>query len=298
MPAPPSRTTGGLPDITEWMSTLDWMIREQTSFGPDDHRSTASAVSLLSKLTDVRDLVVQALCESLHEYKTRRARSPADTTVTSLFMTLVGGDDVLVTTNWDLLLDSARDARFGTADTDYGALASNVVLENFAAPTETARPRLLKLHGSLSWRYCPRCQRLVINPNAHVAGDRHPSSVCECSFPFSELIVTPGFVREYRNVHLLSIWHQALLALAFAEEWVSIGYSLPADDVGIRALLLRARCIRQDLQAAGKAGPLKVTVIAGDNRREVHERFRGIVSTAECWPADFLDYVTQHLATN
>jgi hypothetical protein len=215
-------------------------------------------------------------------------------------MRLVGGSDVIVTTNWDLLLDAARDARFGTSDGDYGALASNVVLENVTTEKATPRPKLLKLHGSLSWRYCPRCQRLVINPNSHVAGERRrPSASCECSFPFSELIVTPGFVREYRNVHLLSIWHQALLAFAFAEEWVSIGYSLPPDDVGIRALLFRARCIRQDLERAGKAEPLKVTVVSGDRDREaVHARFCSIAPAAECWPENFFDYVTKNLVAN
>jgi hypothetical protein len=252
-----------LPDVTDWLSTLDWMIREQSSFGPGRDTSNPSKLSLLAQLTQVRDLVVQALCVSLGSYEQGMAAPRPAVSTTKRFMKLVQPEDLLITTNWDLLLDSARDEQFGTCSQDYGTGATNVVLENVKANPRGARPRLLKLHGSLSWRYCPRCQRLVIDPRNHVAGDRSIDPNCQCSYPFSELIVTPGFVREYRNVHLMTIWREALLALAFADEWTFIGYSLPPDDVGIRALLLRARCIREDVQNDPAKKLPKVTVVSG-----------------------------------
>ena len=271
-----------VPDVTDLLSTLDWMIREQSSFGPGLNTSDSLGQSSSMELAGVRDLVVQALCYCLGTYEELHAAS-----ATRDFIQKIRPEDALITTNWDLLLDAARDARFGSEPQDYGT-AGNVVLEGGTAPQGGQRPRLLKLHGSLSWRYCQRCQRLVIDPLHHVAGERLIGASCLCTCRYSELIVTPGFIREYRNVHLLNIWHEALLTLAYAAKWVFVGYSLPADDVGIRTLLLKARCVRHD--AGGKA-PL-VTIVTGKERREeTLARYQGILPQAQLDPSDFGDYV-------
>jgi hypothetical protein len=128
----------------------------------------------------------------------------------------------------------------------------------------------------------------VIDPLHHVAGERRDRAVCLCRCRFSELIVTPGFVREYRNVHLLTIWREALLTLARAAQWVFIGYSLPADDVGIRTLLLKARCVRHDV---GGEAPVVTIVTGPDRREETLARYRGILPQAELDPGDFGDFV-------
>jgi hypothetical protein len=271
-----------IPDVTDLLSTLDWMIREQSSFGPSRHTDDSTERSLAGELAGVRDLVVQALCYCLGTYDDLTSAS-----TTRDFIQLIRPADSLITTNWDLLLDAARDARFGSEPFDYGT-SGNVVLEGSTDPTSEERPRLLKLHGSLSWRYCQRCQRLVIDPLHHVAGERKERATCLCTCRFSELIVTPGFVREYRNVHLLTIWREALLTLASAAQWVFVGYSLPADDVGIRTLLLKARCVRHDV---GGEAP-RVTIVTGpDRREETLSRYRGILPQAELDPDDFARFV-------
>jgi hypothetical protein len=271
-----------VPDVTDLLSTLDWMIREQSSFGPGLHTGDAVERSSAGELAGVRDLVVQALCYCLGTYDDLNAASS-----TRDFIQRVRPGDSLITTNWDLLLDAARDTRFGSTPQDYGT-TGNVVLEGGTDPKGDERPKLLKLHGSLSWRYCPRCQRLVIDPLHHVAGERRQRATCVCTCRFSELIVTPGFVREYRNVHLLTIWREALLTLARAARWVFVGYSLPADDVGIRTLLLRARCMRHDI---GGEAP-QVTVVTGpDRREETLARYRGLFPRAELDPGDFGHFV-------
>jgi hypothetical protein len=271
-----------MPDVTNLLSTLDWMIREQSSFGPGLHVGDAEERSSAAELARVRDLIVQALCVclgmhiELHEASTTRQ-----------LIQLVRPHDSLITTNWDLLLDAARDTRFGSEAQDYGT-TGNVILEGGTTPQTDARPRLLKLHGSLSWRYCPRCQRLVIDPQHHVAGERQDHATCQCTCRFSELIVTPGFVREYRNVHLLTIWREALLTLARASHWIFIGYSLPSDDVGIRALLLKARCMRNDMRCK----PPLVTIVTGPRGRdETLARYKEILSHAELDPGNFGEFV-------
>jgi hypothetical protein len=263
------------------------MIREQSSFGPGLHTSDFAEHSSTGELAVVRDLVVQALCYCLGTYEDLDAAS-----TTRDFIQLIRPDDSLITTNWDLLLDAARDKRFGSEPQDYGT-TGNVVLEGGTDPRGDERPKLLKLHGSLSWRYCQRCQRLVIDPLHHVAGERKERAKCLCTCRYSELIVTPGFVREYRNVHLLTIWREALLTLAHAAQWVFVGYSLPPDDVGIRTLLLKARCVREDVAA----GPPLVTIVTGpDSREDTLSRYRGILPQAELDPDDFGHFVQRAAA--
>lgn len=271
-----------IPDVTDLLSMLDWIIREQSSFGPSLRAGDSAKRSSTGELAEVRDLIVQALCVSLGTY---HDENPASTT--HEFIQLVRPGNSLVTTNWDLLLDAARHARFGSKPEDYGT-TGNVVLEGCTASPSEERPKLLKLHGSLSWRYCRRCLRLVIAPLRYVAGDRLVIPACDCKSRFSELIVTPGFVREYRNIHLLNIWGEALLALAFAAQWVFIGYSLPADDIGIRALLLKARCMRHDI---GGEDPIVRIVTGADRRDETRARYRGILPQAELDPDGFGDFV-------
>lgn len=272
-----------VPDVTDLLSTLDWMIREQSSFGPGLHPGGRGEPSSPRELATVRDLVVQALCYCLGTYGPLDAAS-----TTHGFMNLIRPDDSLITTNWDVLLDAARHGRFGSEPEDYGT-TGNVVLDGVSESPCDKRPRLLKLHGSLSWRCCQRCQRLVIDPLKYVAGEREgKEATCLCTCPYSELIVTPGFVREYRNVHLLTIWREALMTLARAARWVFIGYSLPPDDVGIRALLLKARCIQRDFRGSD---PL-VTIVSGpDRREETLARYRSFLPRAELDPDDFGQFV-------
>jgi hypothetical protein len=110
-----------------------------------------------------------------------------------------------------------------------------------------------------------------------------------CTYKYSELIVTPGFVREYRNIHLLTIWQGALLALATASHWIFVGYSLPSDDVAIRTLLLKGRCVRKDL---GGDAP-RVTVVSGRRGEETRIRYLGLFADVELFKGNFEEFVRQ-----
>ena len=286
-PNEPQSTRCQIPDVTDLLSTLDWIIRDQSSFGPGLESRDDDKRSPIDELPEVRDLVVQALCYSLKRY---HISHPALTT--EEFVDLIRPTDSLITTNWDLLVDAARHNKFGSEPEDYGTTGNAVlkvtgVADDSPKTEATKRPKLLKLHGSLSWRYCPRCQRLEIDPLHHVAGDREER--CLCTYKFSELIVTPGFVREYRNIHLLTIWREALLALATTSHWIFVGYSLPSDDVAIRTLLLKARCVRKDL---GGDKP-RVTSVTGRRGEETRARYLGIFADVELFKGNFEEFVKQ-----
>jgi len=117
-----------VPDVTDLLSTLDWMIREQSSFGPGLQAGDSTKHSHTDELAAVRDLVVQALCVCLGNYNELSSAS-----TTRDFIQLIRPNYSLITTNWDLLLDAARDQRFGSAPEDYGT-TGNVVLEGHTAP--------------------------------------------------------------------------------------------------------------------------------------------------------------------
>ena len=96
-----------MPDVTDLLSTLDWMIRDQSSFGPSLHTSDSMERSSVGELASVRDLVVQALCYCLGTYDDLSSAS-----TTRDFIHLVEPNDSLITTNWDLLLDAASSPYF------------------------------------------------------------------------------------------------------------------------------------------------------------------------------------------
>jgi hypothetical protein len=86
----------------------------------------------------------------------------------------------------------------------------------------------------------------MINPVLDLATDTEPGAggamdqTCWCRTEADALIVTPSYSKNYGNLHLQAIWRDALEALALAEEWMFVGYSLPNDDFAIPALVARA----------------------------------------------------------
>ena len=52
-------------------------------------------------------------------------------------------------------------------------------------------------------------------------------------------MITPSFVKDYRNSHINRIWYQAELFLREATDAYIIGYSLPNDDLEVIHLLRR-----------------------------------------------------------
>jgi hypothetical protein len=71
-------------------------------------------------------------------------------------------------------------------------------------------------------------------------------------------MVTPSYVRDTRDVNLIGIWRNALDLLASADRWLVVGYSLPSEDIAIRALMLNAYRIRK---ASARPRPLRIWVV-------------------------------------
>jgi hypothetical protein len=163
----------------------------------------------------------------------------------------------VITTNYDLLLDSVlREVLNGSCSSnecldlgfDYRNVESGKIVQrpSNSPSTRAARISLLKLHGSLNYLRCDICDQVYVNPNgdiAYLAFDRAPSpeNTCHCGHgPLRHVIVAPSTVRAYRIPQVLSTWAVATEALRTSQEWIFVGYSLPAEDLAIRSMLYRA----------------------------------------------------------
>lgn len=156
----------------------------------------------------------------------------------------------IVTTNYDCVYDIRlahelnKRGRNVFKSVDFGTTVLRPDSHEFPRP-EAAKLGVFKLHGSLNWLQCEVCGSLYVNPRQRIASLADWTratrwNTCKCNGRLREVLVAPSLVRDIRNTHLLSTWNAALCDLREAGEWIFMGYSLPQEDIAIRALLLRA----------------------------------------------------------
>src|SRR6185436_12665717 len=151
-----------LPSIIEMLSVLDTICQEGMNLGPAARPPGGTRSARLNldalELRRVRDRVQTALIEEFGRLQARRRPRTFDRFVAGL-----SRDDVVITTNWDLLLDRALDQRFGAPR---NGASLGAPLAGFERPAREKRrrrasfrdgPLLLKLHGSLDWLWCTQC---------------------------------------------------------------------------------------------------------------------------------------------
>jgi hypothetical protein len=182
-----------------------------------------------------------------------------------LFGPLIDPDDGprAISLNYDIILDNlmCEVAQRHNCDAvpDYGC--------DIRTGPYVEKPRygkLLKLHGSLNWMYCPGCQRLDIGMSAsgkriadssmleelynfkplekHYLCSDDSCDECQCKYcgtPLRAVMVTPSFVKDYRNPHIQRVWYEAEWLLRESSHAYIIGYSLPNDDLEVIHLLRR-----------------------------------------------------------
>lgn len=164
----------------------------------------------------------------------------------------------VVTTNYDFAVDSQIIERVGRTDRrKWNERVGEQVDFGFAwRRTDTgelvdrpSRPtwRVHKLHGSVNWLRCPLCGQITMSLRGARGtkafaekADEWNTCHCDGRTRLRLHLVTPSLIRTYQDPQLLGIWQAALEELRTADRWVIVGYSLPAEDVAIRSLLLRA----------------------------------------------------------
>lgn len=210
----------------------------------------------------------------------------------------------MVTTNWDTLIEAACGARFATEeerkdrDGYEGRLPDDIYLGGIksqqtmwgAGWCDPAHPSwVLHLNGAVNWAVCDACGGSTYL-RTEVTGKRwlddshavDSEGVCSCiawwGRPF---IVTPSLRETQSSTLLRAIWRAALRALSTGRRWTFIGYSLPSQDVAVRALLTEAQQQRRRnfgdeygpdwLVLKSDAGP------SGEPVEEIADRYRAIL---------------------
>lgn len=155
-------------------------------------------------------------------------------------------DVTIITTNYDLSIDPKFENAIASNRVDYGISYRDTGNSNLLCQPVTPLFRYYKLHGSLNWLRCDLCGQYYINPHgtiAHLAfseqiGD-YNTCVCNDHLWLKPVLVAPSLVRDIRDPNLLQIWKAATEAIRTADRVIFIGYSLPPEDLAIKALLLR-----------------------------------------------------------
>lgn len=156
-----------------------------------------------------------------------------------------------ITFNYDTCLELALDLL--DLGIDYGL--SEPFLDDLANSYQVRIP-VLKLHGSMNWATCPKCEKIVpteINPwrragrialldqgrelplhlGTRIAGNAH-----RCGTPLDPLpfLVPPTWNKYSSTGGLQEVWKRAAKELGSAENIVVVGYSLPVTDMFFKYL--------------------------------------------------------------
>lgn len=241
---------------------------------------------IASLAQSIRRLIVRTLDESIR-YTYHPERQQASPPVGyGEFVSLIkemnrkggcGSACSLLTFNYDIALDYA----LTHADIPY-----DYYLE---PPTDKNALRLLKLHGSLNWSRCSKCertkaQRLSMEKVRELASSRLVSSFtlpaaaimaqsrcehCSGSLTGQPIIVPPTWNKTEGHGELTTIWKQAAIELGQAENIICIGYSLPESDLFFRYLFA--------LGTVGEAHLRRFWVFDPDPVHLVEERYRRLI---------------------
>lgn len=163
----------------------------------------------------------------------------------------------LISLNYDLIVDNALIRRSEQVAhpglPDYGC---DIATTGYRKARKFGK--LFKLHGSLNWLYCPGCNRLDVGLSEtgrtyKVVAELYQehwdqleeryavlNAQCrECGAEVRPVMVTPSFLKDYRNPHISRTWYEAERALRGAKRAIFVGYSLPEDDLAVTYLLKR-----------------------------------------------------------
>lgn len=175
----------------------------------------------------------------------------------------------VISTNWDILLDNSINTAIkgdgNNGVVDYCCYVSSLEEDKTIKPGLLVlgeggyNVKLLKLHGSMNWLNCPKCQRLFIAFYEKIAelGIYKDKKCHHCAKNFikennadsntlrSDLIM-PTFLKDLTNFQIKLIWQNAGVELSEASKIVFIGYSLPSADYELRQLF--ARMIRHEAE--------------------------------------------------
>src|SRR5262249_1273813 len=108
-----------------------------------------------------------------------------------------------------------------------------------------------------------------------------------CGTPLRAVMITPSFVKDYRNPHIQKTWYEAEWMLRESTHAYIVGYSLPNDDLEVIHLLRRG---------LSHLSPVDVTVVLGSADEEICRRYRSHFGSAINFETDGFEQWAQRMA--
>jgi NAD-dependent SIR2 family protein deacetylase len=223
-------------------------------------------------------------------------------------------DVTLISLNYDIIADNAlpavveREGRLALPD-----YCCDIATDGYRRADKFGK--LIKLHGSLNWLYCPNCHRLDLGVSRtgrrtvkvlnELYRDRqndldakygcHGSPCRECGTFVRPVLITPTHLKDYRNPHIARIWYEAARALREAKHVIFVGYSMPEDDVEVIYLFKRGLVDVDRVTVVEQAGTGKRAAV---DVHPVGRRYRALFGDRiEWWPQGFSSWI-DHASAN
>jgi len=145
-------------------------------------------------------------------------------------------ETAFISLNYDLIIDNAL--------MKYKAVDYGIDFKNKKRP-KSGGIKLLKIHGSLNWLYCPKCHSVKITPKIKSAFRLLALNIAlnfglvcrSCNTPLETIIIPPTFYKDFSNKFIKKVFLEAYKVLTEAEKIFICGYSLPDADTHFRYLL-------------------------------------------------------------
>ncbi len=233
-----ARAPENYPELPDLLATLDATIDRGQGMGDNwAHETLVEVRRGLEYL--IFALLQRSLSRLTHNYYRR-------------LFDLCDDEPQAISVNYDIIADNAMvgwaERNGELAFPDYGTEVSTVTYSQFPKVG-----RLLKLHGSLNWYYCPGCNHLYVGvaesgkfykvlEELYVEDPLEPRYSCQgsnckdCGQNVAPILITPTHQRDYQNPRIADVWQQAEQMLAHSDRVVFVGYSLPREDNYVMSL--------------------------------------------------------------
>lgn len=300
------RKTNDYPALPLLLSLIDTAIDRKQPFSPkwvseriiDVNQSNGYFRQSLVHVREALEYLIFAVLEY-------QLRSLKNNHYLSLFEKLYQDDaePTVISLNYDIIADNAlvRFSKKASPEGRFPDYGCEIKTPAYSQQSEYFG-KLLKIHGSLNWLYCPGCHRLDLGVSSsgkigtvkvldklyhenplEQRYSCHGSECPECKVFVRPVLITPTHRKDYRNPHLSQVWYHAERALRQATRAIFIGYSLPDDDVDVIYLLKRG------LTRENTEKPAEITVVEYDSLKRqlkdypVGSRYRTLFGDGIHW---------------
>lgn len=276
------KTTAGAqfwPELEDIFTCIDLSANTGHNLGPQFSPS---------ELRTIRRALIYRIITMLRErYRDARERKDEDwQTLLKFFKSVRPRGVGFIATNWDTVIEDMLTESHGVRKFDYGCDAISATLrtahkEIKETETNGTEVPVVKMHGSVNWLYCDNCRSLFwmkADQTYKVAGQllssedweridpdiRHTNDRWRCGRCGGNSLGTRFATFSYRKAldfpMFQKSWFSAEKLLREANNWVFVGYSLPAADFEFKYLLKR-------VQLSRRSAP-NFAVVSGGSRAE------------------------------